>query len=1299
MSTLKPELLKIGGLLATGIVSAAVLDSDGVKSSCTEIVKSLAPNFVHQFVSSLDYNRLRDFLIKPHPGSLNHDLDRLVKDAMVKAIGYFNRLYIDKLEEEEHLSFWKKHTSKPFKEIKKALKDLEDDLKSDVEADLTLVDANRRLGLKDYLDTGSPNSFAAIADYLFSISALNENQEQLNKIKSAFIADLPSLFDLCYKEALKDKSNEAAFKAFQIWLLEENYKLSKNTNEVNIDILKGQVQLLEEVKALKENHSTDATLKVEAMLDQQIKSLNKTLESNFNKVLDKLNLLHEDVKDVKVSADEILSLVRGINVKPVPGTSGQMANPQPFLIYDYTHQNQSDNSAIFRRRFLPFVGREDEMQLLHEFFNNGSKLEWQLVTSAGGSGKSRLAMEFCFELAAINKEYSLGFYKDINNSSFIDWHQWQPINKTLIVIDYVSTMAQDCLNALSAIYLRSNNLNHDVRFLFLEREAHGDWWKKFESHIASGLIPKQSAASIDLKPMQDDELVAIINHCLQAKNKPLLSENTKQEVLHKFKEIDRQARPLFAFYVGKALAHNSDIRNWKIENLLENHLQREELQYLQHENKDLLEKHKNLVALATMMTYITHEEMEKICSKNCHYLPTADELDVDVYEAISDIDDNKYKALEPDILGEYWVLKQLQADPKQPLKNKDKAKDIINLAWTIDPRSTNYFTIRFYQDFHTYDFCKQLLKLQENADENTLYEFCSMFLDLSGVLVVNGYMDDALQIWTKIKTIAYGNYSTRILITKVQAAYNLALNFGKNNEIERANAIYGEISTMADENHEPAVMNEILINKVKAAYNLALHFGNNNEIEKANTMYGEICAMADENHEPLVMNEILISKVKAAYNLALHFGNNKEIEKANAIYGEIRVMADENHEPAVMNEILINKVKAAYNLALNFGKNNEIERANAIYGEISAMTDENHEPAVMNEILINKVKAAYNLALHFGSNNEIERANAIYGEIKAMTDENHEPAVMNEILICKVKAANNLALHFGNNNEIEKANTMYGEICAMADENHEPLVMSEILINKVKAAYNLALHFGKNNEIASANAIYGEIRAMADDNHEPVVMNEILINKVQAAYNLALHFGNNNEIERANAIYGEISTMADENHEPAVMNEILIKKVKAAYNLAFHFGINNEIERANAIYGEIKAMADENHEPAVMNEILINKVNAAYSLVFHFGKNNEIERANAIYDEIKAMADENTEPAVMNEILINKVKAAFNLAVHFGNNNEVEKANAMYGEISTMADENHEPVVMNEILRLKSMLEEAFKNEGISLGE
>jgi hypothetical protein len=730
-------------------------------------------------------------------------------------------------------------------------------------------------------------------------------------------------------------------------------------------------------------------------------------------------------------------------------------NPQPNLKYDYSYQNNTKNNAIFRNRYVPFVGREAEMAQLQAFFDSDAPVAWQLVTSAGGSGKSRLAMEFCFELAAQNKDYQLGFLE--SDKTKFDWEHWQPLHKTLIVIDYVAKDYQDTLNLLSTLSKSRNDLKHPVRFLLLERDMHSDWWKKFEAYQNDNLIPNAYGENIDLKALEPMDIVQIIWFCLQNAQKPFPTDEEWNIIFQNFIKIDPLARPLFAFYAGLALADGTDIRNWKKGDLLENHLSREDLHFSgKNIDPNLLAKHKNLVALATMMGGINMENLGIILDKNYTYLPNDEEFDTDIYENLSDYKDEILRPLEPDILGEYGVHKQLQKDPKNPLKDRNKATELTNEAWHLAPESMIFFVFRFYQDFFDYDLRKKLIQLPPDANEASTYFYCGLFVDLSGILVNNGLIEEAEDYWQKILEITEQISSNRILIIKAQTTYNLALYLGKNKFVDRAEGIYQQICNMAEQNHEAEVMKEVLVNKAQTAYNLALHLGNNNLLDRAEGIYQKLCEMVNQNHESEVMKEVLIRKAKAAYNLALDLGKNDLVDRAEGIYQQIYNMANQDYEEEeVIKEVLISKAQAAYNLALHLEKNDLVERAEGIYEQICNMANQDHEAEVMKEVLISKAKAALNLVSHLGENKLLDKAEGIYQQICEMANQDHEAEVMKKVLISKAKAAYNLALDLGKNDLMDRAEGIYQQICDMAKQDHEAEVMKEVLIQKAKVAYFL----------------------------------------------------------------------------------------------------------------------------------------------------------------------------------------------------------------------------------------------------
>lgn len=650
--------------------------------------------------------------------------------------------------------------------------------------------------------------------------------------------------------------------------------------------------------------------------------------------------LKEDLEEIKGKIDDIL-------------------NPQPTLIYNYSHQIQSENKAIFRRRYVPFVGREEEIKQLHTFFESKNLLEWQLVTSAGGSGKSRLAMEFCYALAERNKDYQLGFYK-VNDKDKIDWYKWQPLNKTLIVIDYITADYKAILEILAALYLRVNNLKYPVRFLLLEREKDGEWWKAFDTCIAGGEIPKPFADTIDLPPLFNN-LLQIIAFCLQKANKPLLTtEKEWYEVFENLLKIDPLGRPLFAFYVGLALANGETIRNWKVEDLLENHLKREEAHFWNKDkiSSDLLEKHKNLVALTTMMGGMNYYVLGNLLDKKYPHLPSIDEYEPVIYENLSDIREEILRPLEPDILGEYFVHKQLQKGPN-PLKSRNKTKELINEAWTYAPLNMTFFVLRFYQDFYDSNIRDTFLKLPVNINENIAYLYSSMFLSLSGIMIKNGSLNETEELWQQIKTICDKQSSDRILIKKVMNIYNLSFHFSQIPSFEKAEKYYEQIENMTLMAYSVDVLKEVLLNKTLALYNLIHCFAENGLFEKAEGYYDQIVLMDSYNSENQeVLKEILIWKAKATYHLSLAFGRVNIVEKSERYYGKIVEMTLENHPLELLHEILKIRALSIYGLVYNSINHGFLEKAENYYFELKEMSHGLYPFEVLKEVLRNRVESA-----------------------------------------------------------------------------------------------------------------------------------------------------------------------------------------------------------------------------------------------------------------------------------------------------------------------------------------------------
>jgi tetratricopeptide (TPR) repeat protein len=314
------------------------------------LTQAIAPELMGSMIEDIEYAKLQAFLKTPDPNQLNHDLNRLIKKSAIRAIGFIERLYLDKLKKEHGQNIVKDFLINPkhveaFKNLCKNLKnELEKWLESNVIEDSVLEDAS------DCLQT--------LTDAIFETSEIDKTSE----FATFFKQNLPFCFDLAVKEALKDKQSDKEFKAFQIWILE-------NINEKNEAIL-------QEIKALKNQKDTSSSAKFKQYLNKECEGLHLrfneltkiVLEIQIN-LKENLEVSKENLEVSKQTQKDLHEIKE--NIKPT--TPKHLTRP-PLV------------PEVFR-------GRKDELTKIHTQLFEGENL-LLLVNGEGGIGKTSLAAKY-----------------------------------------------------------------------------------------------------------------------------------------------------------------------------------------------------------------------------------------------------------------------------------------------------------------------------------------------------------------------------------------------------------------------------------------------------------------------------------------------------------------------------------------------------------------------------------------------------------------------------------------------------------------------------------------------------------------------------------------------------------------------------------------------------------------------------------------------------------------------------------------------------------------------------------------
>lgn len=396
----------------------------------------------------------------------------------------------------------------------------------------------------------------------------------------------------------------------------------------------------------------------------------------------------------------------------------------PLAIYEPASSDQ--NKFLYSVQRVPLFGRRNEFRELRRFLDDQRDFSWWLWTGPGGVGKSRLMLELCLDAQA--QGWSAGFLS--RHRDFEDWDRWQPDRPTLVVVDYLAERASAVGLAIAELAERGE-LPNRVRFILAERSFDPedpwarDFWNRSSATVVESIRRSCYGEPHRLEGLGAEALLSVVRFILAERGRP---EPDSSRCLEALAKIDPAGRPLFAAMAAEAIGQEGleAISRWSASDLVSHVLEREVARW---RRAGVDEKHVNHLFLSTVVSEGPRLRMSdgdpqsQVAYLNQTFgvfmmlqlawefrdapIPGNDERRPEHFRTMCGYtageDTDAYSSLEPDILGECFVLERLlgRARVSSPSQSstQEQARRLLSMVWDHMPGRAARFVYRTALDF------------------------------------------------------------------------------------------------------------------------------------------------------------------------------------------------------------------------------------------------------------------------------------------------------------------------------------------------------------------------------------------------------------------------------------------------------------------------------------------------------------------------------------------------------------------------------------------------------------------------
>ncbi|KTE79279.1 hypothetical protein ATE72_19080 [Sphingopyxis sp. HXXIV] len=819
-----------------------------------------------------------------------------------------------------------------------------------------------------------------------------------------------------------------------------------------------------------------------------------------------------------------------------------------------------------------FAGREKEIELLDRFLGETvgwSKLhafQWLLLTADGGTGKTRLAVEYARE--HLPPGWVGGLLKVTDLDTVIQTAPgWAPNAPTLLIIDYPAKQAADVHLLLVRLLQRADEFVFAVRVLLLERNADGSWLDRVFPPSSIGSSLRRHAFVLDGTalekglPIEAPDWGAIIEIThrrldqARADGRPVPDDQEAIMMLLSFMaSVDRQPavpdphgnlmpgppRPLFvaatlewaleAFAQGKPLdqllddAESRDI-------LFDGILARDRSEFWSPAataRQADLTRHENLLALASFTLGLPDALKAKEAADAVgigDLFPRDPEAEV--LRRMTALEDGRLAELQPDLLGEFHAIQRLEAIRRNG--GLATVARFCQLAYRLGGGEAGVFASRCLRDFPEHLPGLDWLAPPDGASEAEVAPFAGLCMDATASLAPQL----SLPLIERLDRLTSGtswNADAGAIDSYAKALFNLVSRISEGQAWEHLAFVTARLDRLA---HDFPGSESIAIEEANALVNLAGRIGEHQAWEHLTLLTARLARLARDfpDSEPIAVEE-----AKGCKNLAGHIGRHQAWAHLPALTARLDRLARDfpDSEPIVLEE-----GKAFFNLASQIGEHRAWEHLHSLTERFDRLARDfpDSEPIATEE-----VKAMVNLAGHTGEYRAWKHLPLFTARLDRLArDFPDSETIARE----DAKASKNFASGVGKHRAWKHLPSLTSRFDRLARDfpDSEPIAVEE-----AEALFNLISGAGQHQAWEHLPLLTARFDRLARDfpGSETIALEE-----AKTLFNLASRIGEHQAWEHITALSARLDRLARDfpGNEP-----VAIQEAKASKNLASHIG-------------------------------------------------------------------------------------------------------------------------------------------------